>query len=62
MNFITLTSLDGNPLILNINHIGHIYDNGESAKVGVTTHNNGGFSVLESTKEILLMLEGWRKS
>ena len=63
MNFITLTSIDGGPIYVNVSHIGHFYPskvNSRSAgitKVGVTTHNNGGFSVTETVDEILFMIQ-----
>jgi len=57
MNFITLTSSEGGTIVINVNHIGHIYDGKKFTKIGVTTHRNGGFEVLESVEEILLMLK-----
>ena len=66
--FIKLTSLkDKKPIYINANHIGHIYSAGpkidygrvsEEAHtvVGVTTHNNGGFKVIETSNEIFSML------
>ena len=63
MNFITLTSTDGGPIYVNVSHIGHFYPSkvnsrsAEITKVGVTTHNNGGFSVTETVDEILFMIQ-----
>jgi hypothetical protein len=53
-------------LYVNPMHIGHMYEVPENANnrtkpqhtiVGVTTHNNGGFEVLESTEEIIRLIE-----
>ena len=47
-------------------HIGHLIEVPENAnnrtkpkhtRVGVTTHNNGGFEVLESTEQIIKLIE-----
>ena len=51
---------------INPNHIGHFYNIPENAnnreqpsytRVGVTTHNNGGFDVLESVEQIIKLIE-----
>ena len=67
--FIKLTSLrDKKPIYINTNHIGHIYSAGpkidygrvsEEAHtvVGVTTHNNGGFKVIEDVDKIFKLLK-----
>jgi hypothetical protein len=53
MKFIKLTLKSGNPIVLNVSHIGHFYANKDGiTNVGVTTHNNGGFSVTETVDEI----------
>jgi hypothetical protein len=64
MRLIKLTSLQGKtPIYINIDVIGHIYEVKEEIKygkvekakhtrIGALTHNNGGFSVVESAKEI----------
>ena len=69
MKFIKLTSVDDNkPVIININCIGHIYKvpdtieygrvkNDAHTRVGVTTHNNGGFRVAEDIDQILKLIE-----
>jgi hypothetical protein len=53
-------------LYVNPMHIGHMYEVPENAdnrikpkytRVGVATHNNGGFEVLESTEEIIKLIE-----
>jgi len=61
---ITLTSLkDKKKIYINPNHIGHFYEVEELIEygsvttpkhttVGVTTHNNGGFKVTETAKQI----------
>jgi hypothetical protein len=67
MKLIKLTShKDDSFIYVNINEIGHFYEvkesqmwhQGEPATkkhtvVGVTTHNNGGFKVKETTEEII---------
>jgi hypothetical protein len=67
MKFIKLTAKNGNIIVLNVEHIGHFYPvdekveygrvtEKEHTRVGVTTHNNGGFSVTETVEEILEMI------
>ena len=65
---IKVTSLGSNkPVYININQIGHFYEVEETEKygridkprhtrIGVTTHNNGGFEVKESVKEIAQLI------
>jgi hypothetical protein len=67
--FIKLTNLkDATIIYINVNYIGHIYAVKEKLEyghvekaahtvVGTTTHNNGGFQVLETPNEIFSMLE-----
>jgi hypothetical protein len=67
--FIKLTNLkDKQPIYINVDCIGHVYtekpkiEHGRVEKeahtvVGVTTHNNGGFQVIETPNEIFIMLE-----
>jgi hypothetical protein len=67
MKIIKVTSLsDTKPIYLNVEVIGHFYRvpekkyNGriekvEYTKIGVTTHNNGGFEITE-TPEMLIKL------
>jgi hypothetical protein len=69
MKFIRLTSLkDSKPVFINPDFIGHLYqvpekrsygsvDEVEHTTVGVTTHNNGGFKVIESVEQILKRIE-----
>ncbi len=69
MKLIKLTSLKGKePIYVNIEHIGHIYEVGETYSygsvdtpahtvIGVTTHNNGGFRVTESYTDIVIKME-----
>lgn len=65
--FIELESLsNGDSIIINVNHIGHFYEieakesdffpQPHHTKVGVTTHNNGGFEVVETIQEILKLI------
>ena len=67
--FIKLTNLkDERPIYMNVDYIGHIYSAGpkidygrvsEEAHtvIGTTTHNNGGFKVIEPVHVIFTMLE-----
>ena len=69
MRLIKLTSLRNNnqPVFVSIEHIGHMYrivKQDESLKrgysytvLGVTTHNNGGFDVLETPEEIIELIK-----
>ncbi len=63
MKLIALTSaIDRKTILINPEHIGHIYENDEfiddrgnlkeGSVVGVTTHDNGGFFVNETPEEI----------
>jgi hypothetical protein len=64
MQIIKVTSLSSKkPIYININMIGHFFEVEETRKyntvdkpkhtrIGVTTHNNGGFEVIESVEEI----------
>jgi len=68
-NFIRLTSLkDKKPIYINPSLIGHFYPVPEKREygtiseekhtvVGVVTHNNGGFRVIETPARILELLE-----
>jgi hypothetical protein len=54
-NFIEVTSVtSGDRIFINVDHIGHFYKSEKDniTKIGVTTHNNGGFSVKETAEEI----------
>ena len=65
MKMIKLTSnSDGESIYINVEHIGHmyevkdkmVYNNIEKkahTKIGVVTHNNGGFEVTETVKQIV---------
>jgi len=67
--FIKLTNLkDKQPIYINVDCIGHVYtekpkiEHGRVEKeahtvVGITTHNNGGFQVIETPNEIFSMLD-----
>ena len=69
MRLIKLTSLqDKQPIYINIDVIGHFFEIKEEIKygrvekakhtrVGALTHNNGGFSVIESVKEIIELIK-----
>jgi hypothetical protein len=69
MKLIKLTSLkDSGDIYINIEHIGHIcevketilygsVDTPNHTVIGVTTHNNGGFRVKETVKEITKLIE-----
>ena len=59
MKTIKLTNAnDGGEIYINVEQIGHYYDNKirKNTTVGVTTHNNGGFSVKETADEIHKMI------
>ncbi len=67
MKIIKLTSVDKSAIYINVEHIGHFYEikteisygrviEEKHTRVGVTTHNNGGFKVIESVDKILKML------
>jgi len=67
MKFIKVTSLSNKkPIYINVEEIGHFYrvpekmeygrvEKEEFTSIGVTTHNNGGFEIIE-TPEMLLKL------
>jgi hypothetical protein len=67
--FIQVTSLsNGGKILVNVRQIGHFYESPEKieygkvqkpkhTKLGVTTHNNGGFEVKETVDEILKMIQ-----
>ena len=69
MKMIKLTSSkDSKPVFINPDFIGHLYEVPEKViygsvseaactVVGVTTHNNGGFRVIESVEQILKRIE-----
>jgi hypothetical protein len=69
MNLIKLTSLNGKPIFINADYIGHFYQVPEKTtryghveaeahtRVGVVTHNNGGFSVAEDVNQIQKLIE-----
>jgi hypothetical protein len=71
--FIKLTNLkDSESIYINVEFIGHIYDVKEEIQygrveverhtvVGSTCHNNGGFKVKETTKQIFKLIEDIRK-
>jgi hypothetical protein len=52
--FIKLTTIGGGEIRIKIDHIGHYYDSNtnKDTVVGVTTHNNGGFKVIQTADEI----------
>jgi uncharacterized protein YlzI (FlbEa/FlbD family) len=64
MKFIQVTNLSGDPIFINPQHIGHMYGSEEKieygkvskprhTRIGVVTHNNGGFEVKETPQEIM---------
>jgi len=69
MSFIKVTSIaDKKPVFISVNHIGHMYQVPEKqdygrvvkeahTKIGVTTHNNGGFEVAEDVNQIMKLIE-----
>ncbi len=67
MKVIKLTNLDKKPIYINVDMIGHFYEVEETSSygsvdkpkhttVGVTTHNNGGFKVIESVDQIIKLI------
>jgi hypothetical protein len=60
MKNIKLTLANGTgSVFINPNQIGHYYRNSEKSitKIGVTTHNNGGFEVMETLEQINKLIE-----
>jgi len=67
MKMIKVTSnSDGGSIYINVEHIGHMYEVKDKmvhnsfiiekkahTKIGVVTHNNGGFEVKETVKQIV---------
>ena len=64
MKIIKLTNLDKTHTYINVDMIGHFYEVAETSSygsidkpkhtiIGVTTHNNGGFRVIESVDQII---------
>ena len=67
MKIIKLTSVDKTAIYINVEHIGHFYEVADKmeygrlkeekhTRIGVTTHNNGGFKVIESVDKIIKIL------
>jgi uncharacterized protein YlzI (FlbEa/FlbD family) len=68
MKIIKVTSLkDKKPIYLNAEQIGHFFrvpekmnygrvDEEEHTRVGVTTHNNGGFSIVETPETLIKLI------
>ena len=56
--FIALTSvIDKGTIYLNVDMIGHIFQDDECTRVGHLTHNNGGFRVTQDAEEILDLIK-----
>jgi len=62
MKLIKLTCMDSTLIYVNPAQIGHLYETVENrmkcTRVGVTTHNNGGFIVKETPRDILELIRG----
>ena len=68
MKIIKVTSLkDKKPVYLNVEQIGHFFRvpekmnygrvyEAEHTRVGVTTHNNGGFSIVETPETLIKLI------
>jgi hypothetical protein len=68
MKIIKVTSLkDKKPMYINIDQIGHFYrvpekksygsvDEVEHTRLGTTTHNNGGFSIVETPETLIKLI------
>jgi hypothetical protein len=73
MKIIKVTSLKGEKsLYINVEQIGHFYrvpekmnygrvEEVEHTIVGVTTHNNGGFKIVETPEELMEMISQYNK-
>ena len=68
MKIIKLTSPDKSLIYINVEHIGHFYEvaakieygrveKEKYTKVGVRTHNNGGFRIKETVEQVLKLIE-----
>jgi hypothetical protein len=68
MKIIKVTSLkDKKPVYVNVEQIGHFYivpekmnygrvEEVEHTRLGITTHNNGGFSITETPKKLMELI------
>ena len=68
MKIIKVTSLkDKKPVYLNVEQIGHFFrvpqkmsygsvEEEEHTRVGITTHNNGGFSIVETPETLIELI------
>ena len=68
MKIIKVTSLkDKLPIYVNVEQIGHFYivpekmnygrvEEVEHTRLGITTHNNGGFSITETPKKLMELI------
>jgi hypothetical protein len=68
MKIIKVTSLkDKSSIYVNVEQIGHFYrvpekmsygsvDEVEHTRLGITTHNNGGFSITETPKKLMELI------
>ena len=68
MKIIKVTSLkDKSSIYVNVEQIGHFYivpekmnygrvEEVEHTRVGITTHNNGGFSITETPKKLMELI------
>jgi hypothetical protein len=68
MKIIKVTSLkDKKPIYINVEQIGHFYrvpekksygsvDEVEHTRLGITTHNNGGFSITETLEKLMELI------
>jgi len=67
MWMIKVTNLKGEAIYISVNQIGHFFEAKETrsygsvdkpkhTRIGVTTHNNGGFEVKESVKELAKLI------
>lgn len=68
MKIIKVTRLiDKKPIYLNVEAIGHFYrvpektaygnvEKAEHTRVGVTTHNNGGFEIVETPEKLIKLI------
>lgn len=58
MKIIKVTSKSMNKSVyINVNHIGEFHEWDGGTRIGVTTHNNGGYQVKETIDEVLMLIK-----
>jgi hypothetical protein len=60
--FVKLTSyISKEPIYINIDMIGHIYEENNYTVIGHLTHRNGGFNVTQDLEEVLELINQLNK-